>query len=278
MGMRSRTASTGAQVSQRERAQRIGQPSGRRRTRTPRKLPRNGAATIMAQAGGPMPVKKSSRGVSNMGSRSGRQSVMLARRRSLGPGAGEDEALRHDLRAASCATAEDAVEALSKLGPALLDSGAIDQRTLERARRVAAETGGRLDRVLTQLGLISERGLAEALAPLLGAPLAPPRTIPTSPVRRSLAGPIPAPGARAADRRERRARGAGDGRSARRLYPQRGGRRDRPAGRGRGRGADRTRSGARPALFRARRRRGAANAAFDEVSPTPSRPKRMPSG
>ncbi len=73
---------------------------------------------------------------------------------------------------ASCATAEDAAEALAKLGPALVESGAIDQRTLERARRVAAETDRRLDRVLTQLGLISERGLAEAFSRLLGAPIA----------------------------------------------------------------------------------------------------------
>jgi len=69
-------------------------------------------------------------------------------------------------------TAEDAAEALAKLGPALVESGAIDQRTLERARRVAVETDRRLDRVLTQLGLISERGLAEAFSRLLGAPIA----------------------------------------------------------------------------------------------------------
>ncbi|HEV2100550.1 MAG TPA: type II secretion system protein GspE, partial [Stellaceae bacterium] len=67
--------------------------------------------------------------------------------------------------------AGDAAEALARLGPALIGSGAVDQRTLERARRVASETGGRLDRVLTQLGLISERGLAEALAQLVGAPI-----------------------------------------------------------------------------------------------------------
>src|SRR5947208_2676242 len=53
----------------------------------------------------------------------------------------------------------------------LVDSGAIDRRTLDRARRVAAETGGRLDQVLTQLGLVSERGLAEALAQLIAAPV-----------------------------------------------------------------------------------------------------------
>jgi general secretion pathway protein E len=72
----------------------------------------------------------------------------------------------------------DPAEALARLGSALVDSGAIDQRTLERARRVATETGGRLDRVLTQLGLISDRGLAEALAELVSAPLAAPADYP----------------------------------------------------------------------------------------------------
>jgi general secretion pathway protein E len=75
-------------------------------------------------------------------------------------------------------TAQDAAETLARLGPALLDSGAVDQRTLERARRVASETGGRLDRVLTQLGLISERGLAEALAELVVAPIVQPADYP----------------------------------------------------------------------------------------------------
>jgi general secretion pathway protein E len=79
---------------------------------------------------------------------------------------------------AIAATAADPVEALARLGPALIDSGAIDHRTLDRARRVAAETGGRLDRVLTQLGLISERGLAEALAQLVAAPLVTPADYP----------------------------------------------------------------------------------------------------
>jgi general secretion pathway protein E len=79
-------------------------------------------------------------------------------------------------------SAQDAAEAMTRLGPALVDSGAIDLRTLERARRVAAETGGRLDRVLTQLGLISERGLAEALAQLVRAPLAVPADYPEEPL------------------------------------------------------------------------------------------------
>src|SRR5215831_5505501 len=60
---------------------------------------------------------------------------------------------------------------VAKLGVSLVDSGAIDRRTLDRARRVAAETGTRLDQVLTQLGLISDRGLAEALAQLIAAPV-----------------------------------------------------------------------------------------------------------
>jgi general secretion pathway protein E len=79
-------------------------------------------------------------------------------------------------------TAQDAAEALVRLGPALIDSGAIDPRTLERARRVASETGGRLDRVLTQLGLISERGLAEALAQLVAAPIVRPTDYPDAPL------------------------------------------------------------------------------------------------
>jgi general secretion pathway protein E len=65
----------------------------------------------------------------------------------------------------------DGADLLSKLGQTLVDTGAIDRRTLDRARRVATETGGRLDQVLTQLGLISDRGLAEALAHLTAAPL-----------------------------------------------------------------------------------------------------------
>ena len=65
----------------------------------------------------------------------------------------------------------DPADLVAKLGVSLVDSGAIDRRTLDRARRVAAETGARLDQVLTQLGLVSDRGLAEALAQLIAAPL-----------------------------------------------------------------------------------------------------------
>ena len=65
----------------------------------------------------------------------------------------------------------DPRDLVAKLGASLVDSGAIDRRTLDCARRVASETGARLDQVLTQLGLISDRGLAEALAHLIAAPL-----------------------------------------------------------------------------------------------------------
>jgi general secretion pathway protein E len=69
------------------------------------------------------------------------------------------------------ASAHGATDLLTQLGAALVDNGAIDRRSLDRARRVAAETGARLDQVLTQLGLISDRGLAEAVAQLIAAPL-----------------------------------------------------------------------------------------------------------
>ena len=73
-------------------------------------------------------------------------------------------------------------DALDQLGGKLIDAGVIDQRTLDRARRVASETGGRFDRVLTQLGLVSEKGLAEALAQLLDAPLVGPLDYPETPL------------------------------------------------------------------------------------------------
>jgi general secretion pathway protein E len=66
--------------------------------------------------------------------------------------------------------AESAGE-LIRLGAILVAQGFLDHRSLDRARRVAAETGGRLDRVLTQLGMVSERSLADALAQLVGAPV-----------------------------------------------------------------------------------------------------------
>jgi len=78
--------------------------------------------------------------------------------------------------------AEDPAEVLARLGAVLVEGGTIDRRTLDRAGRVAVETRGRLDHVLTQLGLVSERGLAEALAQLIGAPLVEVRDYPDTPL------------------------------------------------------------------------------------------------
>jgi len=64
---------------------------------------------------------------------------------------------------------DDRLDALSDI---LLRDGHCDQRTLERARRVATETDQRPDTVLIQLGLVSERGLAEAYSRLLSVPIA----------------------------------------------------------------------------------------------------------
>ena len=55
---------------------------------------------------------------------------------------------------------------IDELGDVLVRQGH-DRRTLDRARRVASDTDQRLDSVLIQLGLVSERGLAEAYAALL---------------------------------------------------------------------------------------------------------------
>ena len=45
-----------------------------------------------------------------------------------------------------------------------------------------SESGQRLDQVLLQLGLVTERGLAEAYATLLGAPIAGPARYPEAPL------------------------------------------------------------------------------------------------
>ena len=74
---------------------------------------------------------------------------------------------------------ERAIDALALL---LMDQGLCDQKTVERAQRVAAETGQRLDSVMIQLGLVTERGLAEAYAALLGIPLATPDRYPEEPL------------------------------------------------------------------------------------------------
>ena len=68
------------------------------------------------------------------------------------------------------------------LGELLIRQGQLDAMSLERGRRAAGGSGGRLDVVLTQLGLVSERALAETTAPLLHLKLAVPGDYPEAPI------------------------------------------------------------------------------------------------
>ncbi len=68
---------------------------------------------------------------------------------------------------------------LEQLTDILLRTGQCDIRALERSRRVADETAQRLDSVLLQLGLVSERGMADAYATLLDLPVARADSYPT---------------------------------------------------------------------------------------------------
>src|SRR5262245_64193687 len=77
------------------------------------------------------------------------------------------------------ATATSSQEAFATaLGEVLVEQGLLDSASLDRGRRVASDTNSRLDKVLPQLGLVSERALAEATARLLGLKLAAPADYP----------------------------------------------------------------------------------------------------
>src|SRR5437763_3378985 len=52
----------------------------------------------------------------------------------------------------------------ARLVALLLERGHCDVQMMERARRVAAESGQAIESVLIQLGLVTERALAEACA------------------------------------------------------------------------------------------------------------------
>ncbi len=62
--------------------------------------------------------------------------------------------------------------AIDQLAALLRSSGHCDDRALDRARRVAKEARHSLPTALLQLGLVTERGLAQAYAALLSLPLA----------------------------------------------------------------------------------------------------------
>jgi general secretion pathway protein E len=63
------------------------------------------------------------------------------------------------------------VNKLERLAEILVEKRFCDSISLDRGRRVAAEQRARLDKVLVQLGLLTERQLAEAYCVLTGAPL-----------------------------------------------------------------------------------------------------------
>ncbi len=71
---------------------------------------------------------------------------------------------------------------LDRLGQILVETGRCDERSLERAKRAAEESGRRFDGVLLQLGLVSERGLADSFAALLGLPILQADAYPEEPV------------------------------------------------------------------------------------------------
>jgi len=72
----------------------------------------------------------------------------------------------------------DQDRSIELLAALLVEQGHCDVKTIERGRRVTADTGQRLDTVLLQLGLVSERGLAQAYAALLGTRIATPDRYP----------------------------------------------------------------------------------------------------
>ena len=77
---------------------------------------------------------------------------------------------------------QDQARRLDLLASLLIGAHQCDAQTIERGRRVAAESGQRLDQVIIQLGLVTERGLAEAYAALLGVPVASPARYPQTPL------------------------------------------------------------------------------------------------
>jgi general secretion pathway protein E len=70
----------------------------------------------------------------------------------------------------------------SSIGAVLASRGLLSGAALDRARRLEAESGERIDRVAAKLGLVSERDLAAAYAELIGSPIVAAADFPTEPV------------------------------------------------------------------------------------------------
>ncbi len=71
---------------------------------------------------------------------------------------------------------------IETLGPFLVERGKLDPVGLDRAERLRAETGERLDHILTKLGLVSETDMAEAFSVGLALPLVTASDFPAEPV------------------------------------------------------------------------------------------------
>jgi general secretion pathway protein E len=76
----------------------------------------------------------------------------------------------------------DPEDPMTRIGNILVEKGQCDSQTLDRGRRVATESGQRLDQVLLQLGLVTERGLAMAYAEYHGVGIAGPARYPEAPL------------------------------------------------------------------------------------------------
>jgi len=64
----------------------------------------------------------------------------------------------------------------------LLTNGKVAPDALARAEQIVSETGERLEHVLTRLGMVSDRDLADAIAGFLTIKIASPKDLPGSPV------------------------------------------------------------------------------------------------
>jgi len=70
----------------------------------------------------------------------------------------------------------------SRVAEHLLQISKISDAALERAQKVAADSGERIETVLTRLGLVGERDLAEAFGAVLQLPIAGPSDYPDAPL------------------------------------------------------------------------------------------------
>jgi general secretion pathway protein E len=77
-------------------------------------------------------------------------------------------------------TGNAAETAIERVIDILMERGHCDEKAIERARRVTAETEQRLDSVLIHLGIVAERALAEAYATSLDVGLVAPDQYPVS--------------------------------------------------------------------------------------------------